>query len=49
MRRTSIVIDDELMSMIEGKYGKRDYINLSAIMRDLAKRALKTEIGGQND
>lgn len=49
MKRATIVIDDELMGMIEEKYGKRDYINLSAIMRDLAKKALKMEQGGQND
>ena len=49
MKRTTIVIDDKLLEAIEAQYGELEYLNLSAIMRDLTRKALKTEQGGHND
>lgn len=39
MIRTTVTLDEELVDLIESRYGKRAYLNFSAIVRDLIRNS----------
>ena len=41
MKRVTITLDDELWHVLENRYGKKQYLNFSAIVRDLLRDALQ--------
>lgn len=43
MLRTSISLDEQLVKVIEAKYGPKNCLNFSYIVRDLLRKALGTE------
>ncbi len=41
--RTTIIINEDILRAIEKMYGKKEYINFSAVVNDLLRRVLNTE------